>query len=90
MIILATLITIFAILGIIFGRNKFYIDSDGVQQGDEIFLSVLWITIVYVFIWFLFLDKLPDWLRDFGLIPSIGLIGLAIVLWISGPDQNQK
>ena len=90
MIILATLITIFAILGIIFGRNKFYTDSDGVQQGDGIFLSVLWITIVYVFIWFLFLDKLPDWLRDLGLLPSIGLFGLAIVLWISGPDQNQK
>ena len=90
MTILATLITIFAILRIVFGRNKVYIDSDGVHQGDGTLLSVLWIYIVYVFIWFLFLDKLPDWLRDFGLLPSLGLISIVIILWIGGPDENQK
>ena len=47
MTILAALVTIFAILRIVFGRNTVYKDSDGVHHGDGTLMSLLQIHIVY-------------------------------------------
>ena len=89
MTILAALVTIFAILRIVFGRHTVYEDSDG-QHGEGTLLSLLWIYVVYAFVWFLFLDKLPDWLLDFGFIESIGLMSILIFFWIERPSYIDK
>lgn len=81
MTLLATLITILAILRIVFGRNTVY-EVDGVQQGGGTLFAVFWILIVYTFIWLLFGDKLPDWLVNFGYMEGLGVLMLSLLLWV--------
>ena len=81
MTLLARLITILAILRIVFGRNTVY-EVDGVQQGGGTLFAVFWILIVYTFIWLLFGDKLPDWLVNFGYMEGLGVLMLSLLLWV--------